>query len=289
MLGFVKIDKLRSLFGKTIKKVMLIDFLLLFLLIALSLFFIFKISRKREIVFVDLTFERQRTETNFIPPEYWQAGKIKNGSVIYNSLGNEIAEVIYVEHRLWRGGQRYFTYITVRLDALYHSANQTYTYDGKPLVIGEKLSFTIGNVSYSGLIQDLYLSMDDKEESYIKKDAKVVLFCREYEAWHAEEIRELKVKSLQGELVAEVIKSKIRPAEIAVETDSGQILRSFHPFKKDIDLEVMLYEVDCVDEGICFYNQTNTFMVGSEFWLDSGRTYLGKNCSVKDFEIINQK
>jgi hypothetical protein len=273
-------------FWKKITQLTIAEMLLLLLAAGVGFYLIFRFSRQSETVLVDLTFERQGAGSNFFPPEYWQVMSIKAGDEIYNSLGNQIAVVKEAQQSPWRGGARLYTYLTVEMDALYQSARKIYTQDNTPLVVGETLSFVIGDTAYSGVIRRVY-QPTEQQAKLTGQAAEINLFCREYDAWHAEAIAKLVVKNNHNEVKAEVTEAVIRPATMAVETADGRLVSALHPFKKDLDLTIALRDVECLNDDYCFYNQTQTFMVGDEFWLDSGTTWVGGNCSVKSFEILN--
>jgi hypothetical protein len=265
----------------------LTDLLAGLLLMVCLLFFLLRFSRKSELVYLELTFEREGYASNFYPPEYWQVEKIKVGDKVYNALGNQIAEVVAVKRVGWGGGARLYTYVTLGVDALYNTATKTYTHDGQQLIIGEKTNFTINNSSYTGLIKDVYRNIKEKEANTVQKNAKLTMMCRNYEEWHAQAIAELTVKDSDGKVWAEVTQATITPAVTYETNQAGQIVKGFHPDKKDIELTVMLHNVSCTANTTCFYNQTQTFMIGSEFWLDSGKTFVGEECSVETVELLN--
>lgn len=271
---------------KRIFKLTIAEMLLMLLVVGLGFYLMSRFSRQSETVLVDLTFEREGVGSNFFPPEYWQVMNIEDGDAIYNSLGNQIAVVRGAKQSPWRGGARLYTYLTVEMEALYQSARKIYTLDNTPLVVGETLSFVIGDTAYTGVVRRVY-QPGEGQPKLSGQSAEVNLFCREYDEWHAEAIADLAVKNNHDEVVAEVTEAVIRPAAIAVETADGRLVSALHPFKKDLDLTVMLHEVECLNDDYCFYNQTQTFMIGDEFWLDSGTTWVGSNCSVKSFEILN--
>lgn len=285
MLGF-RINHIKNVAVKKLNHLTLVDYLGLLIIIGVSLFFVFKFSRQEKTVLVDLTFERVSQGNNFFPPEYWQATKISLGDSVYNSLGKKIALIKNVKRLPWGGGSRFYTYLTIEMAALYHSANRTYTYEGKPLVVGQTLPFLINNVSYTGVVKNMYLPEEKKVAQNTNKKARIRLYCRGYESWHAEALRSLSVKDQEGTVMAEVTDSTITPAQVAVETADGRIVEGRHPFKKDLDLKIKLYDLDCTEKNLCFYNETQSFTIGSELWLDSGTTWLGANCSVKEFALL---
>lgn len=286
MLGF-KTNHTKNAVIKKLNNLTLIDYLGLLIIIGVGLFFVFKFSRQEKTVLVDLTFERVSPGNNFFPPEYWQATKISLGDAVYNSLGNKIAVIKNVKRLPWGGGSRFYTYLTIEMVALYHSANRTYTYEGKPLVVGQTLPFLISNVSYTGVVKNMYLPGEKKIAQNTDKKARIRLYCREYEPWHAEALRSLSVKDQEGTVMAEVTDATITPAQVAIETADGRIVEGRHPFKKDLDLTIMLNDLNCTSEGYCLYNEMQSFTIGSQLWLDSGKTWLGANCSVKEFTLLD--
>ncbi len=269
-------------FSRWRKQLAVVDLILLFLATAFVFYLIFRFDRQPQVVWLDLTFARQSSDSN--PPEYWQVADINPGDKIYNSLGNEVAVVREVQQIPWRGGARLYTYLTIEMEALYQQARKIYTAGDTPLIVGENLPLVINNTAYTGVINKVYQPGDQDQSGY--QQARVTLFCREYETWHAQAAAELEIVDNQGETVVETVASRIYPASVAVETSDGRLVNALHPYKKDFELDLLLHDVSCVDDRYCFYNKTQTFMVGTELWLDSGTTFLGENCSVKSFELV---
>lgn len=285
MLGF-KTNYIKNSVIKKLKRLTLIDYLVLLIVIGIGLFFVFKFSRKEKVVFIDLTFERVTPGNNFFPPEYWQVENISVEDVVYNSLGNKIATVKKIKKVPWGGGSRFYTYITLEIDVLYHVANHTYSYEGKPLAIGQQFTILINNASFTGIIKNIYTEAPSSLSSKTDKGARITLYCRDYESWHAEALKNFSVKDDDGNILAEVTKATITPAQWAVVTDDGRYIETRHPYKKDLELEIILHNLDCTRKGQCFYNETQNFSVGNQFWLNSEKTWLGQNCSVKDFTLL---
>ncbi|MEK7141605.1 MAG: hypothetical protein AAB800_03620 [Patescibacteria group bacterium] len=278
-------NNIQILITNKLKRLTLFDYFMGILLVGITVFFIFTFSRTERTVLVDLTFERVGQGNNFFPPEYWAAENITVGDVVYNALGNKIASVIKVSRVPWRGGSRLYTYLTIELKALYHKANRTYSYEGSALAVGQKLTFLIRNTNYTGIVKNIYVNDLPPSPDAIKS-AQASLYCREYEPWHADAIKNLTVKDQNGKIKAEVLSSQIVPAQIAVETSDGRIIEARHPYKKDLDLTVALYDLKCTDNTMCLYNETQSFFIGSELWLDSGTTWVGARCSVKNFTLL---
>lgn len=277
--------KIHHFINDKLKRLTIFDYLVGILLIGLAVFFIFTFSRTEQTVLVDLTFERVGQGSNFFPPEYWATGKLTTGDFVYNALGNKIASVKKVSLVPWGGGSRLYTYLTIEMKALYHKASRTYSYEGSALAVGQKLTLLIRNTSYTGIIKNIY-SNEPQTSPKTLMQARVSMFCREYEPWHAEAIQNLKVKDQNGNLKAEITSSKISPAQVVVETSDGRLVEARHPYKKDMDLTIMLYDLSCTDNTLCFFNETKSFLIGSDLWLDSGTTWVGARCSVKDFTLL---
>lgn len=266
MLSLKKIKK------QALKNITAIDVILFLLGILIVGFMLFYFRRKKAYIYVDLTFQRQDWNSNSFPPEYWEVNKLQVGDEGYNSLGRKVAEIQDVEKNAWDGGRRLYFEMSVRLNAVYNTTTRTYVYDGNPLLVGEDLTLQFGDVSFTGIVSNVYQSKEQRYADYRLADAVIKVNYRQYDPWHAEALRDFTVKNSRGETILNTKDIKITPAEKVVVTDRGQVLLRRDPIRKDVVVTFELPGVLCAEET-CFYNHYQTFMIGQQFWADSGHTY----------------
>ena len=244
--------------------------------------------RRKAMVYADLTYQgKQEWQDDSLPPFYWETLDIEVGDLVYNSLGQKAAEVVDVEKSYWGGGRREAIRLVVKLKAVYNTTSRTYVYDGKPLVIGEDLELNIGKTHFTGKIANIYLEPEERFADYKKARAEIKVKYRYYEPWHAEALADFEVLDSKGEVIARTKEIEILPAEKVVVTDRGEVLLRTDPTKKDVILTLGLPKVLCFDK-VCFFNYFYTLMIGSDFWADSGKTWIG-NGSIMDVKIYYDK
>lgn len=264
--------KLKKLKKKILKEITVFDLAMIFLGLLVVGYMLFYFRRKKAPIYVDLTFERQDWNNISFPPEYWEVDSLHVGDKGYNSVGKKVAEIKEIEKNFWDGGKRLYVEIQVELDAIYNTTTRTYVYDGSPLLIGEELSLQFGKTSFTGIVSNVYQSLEDRFIGYQLADAVVVVHYRNYDPWHAEAIKDLEVTNSQGEVILKTKEAQVTLAEKVVVTDRGDVLLRWDPTKRDITATFELTGVLCRDQ-LCYYNRYQTFMVGDEFWADSGQTY----------------
>lgn len=245
------------------------DYIFILIGLAVILFAVFYFRREKAYVYVDLTFERSGYNLSPVPPEYWEVMNVEVGDVVYNSLGNKIAVVTDVEKNIWGGGLRRYVELQIKIEAVYDSRTKKYVIDGKPILISNSFTVDLGNSKYNGIVRAVYSDPEDRYSGYRKASAKIVVKFRDIDLWVAENLKNFEQRNSKGETVAKVIDVKTSPAEMPVETASGQIVKGYSPITKDAVITLELPKVLC-DEFACFNTYYNTIAVGDSFWADSG-------------------
>jgi hypothetical protein len=270
---------------KALKKIRVIDYLLLLFCIPLIIFAVFYFRREKTFVYVDLTFQRNQWQTVPDPPEFWKVSNIQVGDTVYNSLGSSTASVVDVEKSVWGGGARTNIALQLKVQAIYDTRTKKYVLDGNPLLIGNHLSVDFGNNKFDGVIMNVYRSPEERYSGYQKARAIVKIRYRNIEPWHAESLKNFVQLDSKNRVVIRTLSMDILPAETAGMTDRGEMVKAQHPFKKDVVMTLELPRVLCRDTA-CYYNMYNTFEVGGGFWADNGKTLINE-ASVADVQIMN--
>ncbi|MBU0576333.1 hypothetical protein KJ707_02600 [Patescibacteria group bacterium] len=264
---------LKNLKKSLLKKITLIDLVLILFGILIVGFLLFYFRRQRVFIYIDLTFQRQDWNVNSFPPEYWEVNKLRVGDVGYNSVGKKVVEIQEIEKNVWDGGRRLYVEMVVKLDAVYNTTTRTYVYDGNPLLVGEELNLKFNDTSFTGIVVNVYKNPEQRFADYRRANAEIKVHYRDYDPWHAEAIKNFVVTNSKGEIILKTKEVKITPAEKVVVNDRGDVLLRWDPIKKDITATFELPDVLCVDK-LCYYNHYQTFMIGEAFWADSGQTYV---------------
>lgn len=243
----------------------------------------FKLSAApAEPIYLILTYQRQLDRESPVPPEYWAVAALKIGDVSYNSLGKKTAEVVDVNKSYW-GADRENFQVILKVNAVKNSLNKEYTLDGRPLMIGNKLSIPLGRTQFNGLISDIYQDEQERLTRYRRAKATVRLKGRLYEPWRAEALRDFTVKNSKSEVVAQIKNILIEPAEYVFTTDAGRVLRLRDPIKKDVTLTLELFDVLCADQT-CYFEESKPLKIGHDFWVTSDKTVL-PGANIMDFQI----
>src|SRR3989338_435259 len=163
-----------------LKRLSVVDYLFLLLAVSAVGFALFFFSRKGTDIFVEMTYERNSDREFPVPPEYWAVNGIKTGDIVYNNLGQTVAQVVDTERIYWGSDRNYFK-LVIKARGIFNNYNKTYTIDGRPALINQKLSLNIGKTMFTGLISDIYSNPSEKDARYARKNITVTLEGRGYD------------------------------------------------------------------------------------------------------------
>lgn len=232
-------------------------------------------------IYLILTHQRQ-LDREFPPPEYWSVASLKIGDISYNSLGHKVAEIVDIKRSYW-GADRENFQVTLKVDAVKNSLSGEYTIDGKPLMIGNKLSLPLGYTQFNGVISDIYQDEQERLTKYRRAKATVKLKGRFYEPWQAEALRDFTVKNSKTEVVAQTKNILIEPAEYVFTTNAGKVLRLRDPIKKDVTLTLEMFDVLCAEQT-CYFEEFKPLKIGHDLWMTSDKAVI-PGANIMDFQI----
>ena len=233
-------------------------------------------------IYAVLTYQRTIEREFPVPPEYWSVNKISAGDVSYNSLGKKTAEVIEVTKSYWGANRENFS-VLVKVEAMLNNKTGEFILDGRPLLIGGKLSLTLGKTQFNGIVTDLFKNEQDRFKGYRRAKAIVKLKGRSYEPWQAEALRNFRVVNSREETVVAVTDIAIEPAEYVFTTNNGIPLSLRDPIKKDVTMTVELTNVICAEQT-CYFEETKPLKIGYDLWITSDKTVL-PGANIMDFKI----
>ncbi|MEA2056533.1 MAG: hypothetical protein U9O78_02325 [Patescibacteria group bacterium] len=256
---------------KKIKELKVVDYYFLLFLILVLGFFIYKFSRKAEVIYVDLMYEREGYVTDNVPPEYWKIMKIKEGDVGFDSFGREVVDVVSLEQSYWRNGRRNYVRLVVKMDVIFNNSSKNYVFQGSPLLIGNDLELNFGESKFKGKIVNIYKSIEDRFDGWRLADAIIKLTAEGVEPWLAQNLRTFTIDSKDYPI--ETLSSEVKSAVEVIETADGRLVEAVHPINKDVELVLRLENVLC-KEAICFYRYQVPLTVGALFYADAGDVFL---------------
>lgn len=276
---------IKNLLKKTkdlVKEIKPIDYFFILAVIVAAGFFIYRFSRSSETVYVDLTYVNEGYGREEIPPKHWEVMQLEKGDVGFNNFGEGVAEIVEVEEAYWGNGERHYIHLTVKLDAIYNSANKNYLYQGNPLFIGNELDLNFGKTNFTGVITNIYESPEDRFMRWDRANAVLKLTAEDVKPWHAEALSNFTIDS--KDFPVKTLESEISPALKVIKTDDGNLVKTLHPINKDVKLTLKLNNVLCKHE-VCMYRYNVPLAVGSVFYADAGYVYLPPS-SVEALDII---
>ncbi len=230
-------------------------------------------STKTEYTYIELTPQSQEWSVDEPPPVYQETDAIRNGDAVYNSLGQQMAKVVDVATVNF-GGTKRFLKIIIQLKAKYNPRTKIYSFNDTPLLIGNLLSLSLGQVSFRGKILNIYTNPADKNKNYTLRNIIATVLFRQLEPTHAETIKTFEAKNSKGEIVAKTLSADIRPAEMDVQTDKGVVYHGYSTIYKDATLRLLLPNVPCANDT-CFFNDTIDLKIGIKyFWIHANTTLL---------------
>lgn len=250
---------------KFIKKLSLLDYFVIFIIlfgIAFSLRFL---TRKQKVVFLHTETGSPEWSEEQFPSFYWLSNSIRKGDSIYTASGTQVGEVVDVYNVEWRGNRRY-SRLKLKLNAIFDKRTGQYRIDDVSLMIGSEAQFNIENTAYKGQITYIGETPDplNYDERYLKVEIKVP----SVESWLAETYNESFVtKSTDGREVFRITDSRIEPAAVTEVNSRGSRVYTRDPLFKDIYIEATMF-VTCQSD-VCYFNGTMPIKVGLPITIQS--------------------
>ena len=276
-----------------LKSLSAVDYIVaLFALIILGYAFLY-FTTKSAWVYIKMTPQNQDTSFDEPPPTYRETDAIHVGDSVYNSLGQRMAEVVDA-NTINYGGTKKFLKIVIKLKAKYNPRTKIYSFNETPLLIGNLLSLSLGQVSFKGKIIAIYNDPKDKYKGYTLKTVVATVLFRGVEPTHAEAMKTFEAKDSKGDIIAKTLSAEINPQEMDVTTDrvNGRsanvgIAHGYSTIFKDVTLKLLLPNVPC-SNNTCFFNDTIDLKIGVDyFWIHSNTTLLS-NGIITNLEYQNK-
>jgi hypothetical protein len=257
--------------------------LLIWTFVVISVALAYRIAiRKTTPVYLSLTYQRELEREFPVPPEYLFIDKVRAGDVSYNSLGKQVAQVMEITRNYW-GSNREAYSILLKIEANFNKKTGEFIFDGKPLLVGNKISLPVGKTQLNAVIADFFQDEKDRLRGYKQARATVSLKGRFYEPWQAESLRNFQIFDSQGKIMVDTKKIEIEQAEYSFTTNGGVVLKLRDPIKKDVTIVLEINNILCSGQT-CYVNQIQPLKIGHSLWLTSDKTVLpGPN--IMDFEI----
>lgn len=250
------------------KKLNLVDYLIFIIILFSILVYFLLFKRQKETVIVDIfTPSPTWSSSEFQPKPYWQTNALTSGLELYNSLGQLIATINQISRIPTKQGSQEFYYISMKVEAYYNKNTHTYTFNNKPLLVGNNLEIESGKTLLTGQVVGIYKNNDEKKTLSKQKKAIVTVKFRDQDPWVAEQFIKIDLKDNAQQPIIKTVKAFISPAEKSEGNWQGQLVKTTDPLKKDVLVTFELHHITCTDTN-CFYNTYFPLSVGTLFPVD---------------------
>lgn len=202
---------------------------------------------------------------------YWLGDTIAVGDRQLDSLGKTMAEVIGVDGFNFSDNQR-IVYVRLKLRVGVNKRSQKYSFDHRPLAIGEPVELSFFGKAATGYVRAIEGVIDRRSYQQLTIGARLINISPVFPEtlgvfpWRAEAVHVGdKMTALDGKVLAEVLEAKSAPADKTVITSSGNIFIGKDPLLKDVYMKLRLLVTD--------YN-------GDKYFLDDFKVKVGNNIFV---------
>jgi len=257
--------------NKILKKLSIIDYFLITLLLVVTSIAILYFSREKSVVYIYTLNEYSDWQEVPFPSLYWISNSIRAGDIVFDSTGSKIAELISIDNTEW-GGIRRSLRLKLKVYALRDRRTGQYRVGDQVLQIGNFITFDIGNTKYEGVIS--YIGTDLEPPDFLYKYIELQIKAHMVPPWLAKTYdNTFIVKNTEKEVIFRILDSTTVPGEKSVETESGNIVRSKDPFFKDVYINA-IGRVRCQEDS-CYFNESIPVKIGSDFSVQSSTSILG--------------
>ena len=228
---------------KAIKKLLqsltYFDIGVILVLALLSIAFFSFFYRKAEYVNIRVKVTDKEVLYAWSQPQNWYAERFEIGDVEKDALGRVISEIVGIE-RFNVDSQRKAVYLDLKVRAVYDSRSKLYSARGKKLNFGTPIRFDFSKITFDGIVTEFPNS--EYQKNLVIRDLKVVAKLRgisQNSAWTVEPevVESIKkgdiIKDSNRVVLAEVLDSKVMPAEHITQTDRGELMLRYDPVFKD--------------------------------------------------------
>ncbi len=177
---------------------------------------------------------------------------------IYDYFGNEIAKIERINSIVTSGTNK-----IVDMDIVIKTkriGGERY-FQGQSIRLSNSLRFLTDDLLFSGVI----VEVKDEPTNSIPKEIKIKIY--DIYPWLVDAMGVGDTELSQGKVNAEIIGIEIVPAEMIVETHTGEVYKRDHPVNKDVTLIVELQVEQRHDE---YYFHNYKVKIGQEISLDLG-------------------
>ena len=258
-----------------INKLNIFDYLIIFLLLFVLIFFIHN-RLQRRVVWTNVRVAVENVDWWYgsgTPPRYWYGNNLLAGAQAKDAFGQTVAEVVDIDN-YDQGGHYRMIYVDLKLRVDFDKNKNQYLYEFKPLSVGSSLIINFPQHQLRGII----VQTGADEIDYFFKTIRVVK-NGVYKPI-ADQIKEGdKAYDSSGNVVAEIIEVKKAVTNFYTFSDiRGEMIKTFNPDYSDLDIVLKVKAFNTLDRD--FYINNTVLKVGSKIWLQF------KDYAIEDAQII---
>lgn len=188
----------------------------------------------------------------------WFNYYFREGMKQRDGFGSTTAEVVKLRSYDYNESRK-AVYATVKLKTVYNRSSNTYTFQGKPVLIGSTIKMYLDRLLVEGLITYIEGAQETRDkktlivETQLKEETTVFPETSGGRAYVADAIEEgQEVKDDQGNTIVKVLKKIVEDAKKTVITSDGRVLVQHDPLRKDVYLTLQLDAVRINDRYYVF-------------------------------------
>lgn len=188
-------------------------------------------------------------------PPYWLADPIQAGTIEYDPQGNKLVEVLDV--RKFEVGDRKRLWMKVRLKVTPSGRSEQYRFRREPLEIGKVIQVAPNNIQVNANV----ISIEGVGKVGEPVDRILTLKLYEIMPWHAQAMTVgSKMLDSNGNVLAEIIDSKVSIAKMFVSDDRGVGHVADNPLRSDVELKIKVKAQRF--EGIDYFAEFQPLKIG---------------------------
>lgn len=220
------------MFEKIKEKISIFDLILgSLLLITLFIFYLF-FYRRSEFITIKIKVTDQDILYANTMPHDWYAQQFRVGDVETDVAGRVISEVTRVES-FNTSAEKKAVYLDLKVKSTYSKNSNTYSVKGRKVIFGSPMRFNLDRITFDGYVVDFPGLDSDITDEYIEIEA----LSRNVESAVSTSIKVgMQIIDSNEQILAEVVKVRVSPAEQVSEDAYGNLLLRYNPIYKDIKM-----------------------------------------------------
>ncbi len=232
---------------------------ILAIFIVLSIFVYNRISKKSIWINARITISDSDLWRNATSAPYWFVNDLSEGSISYNSFGEEVAKITDLEiYSL--GGPNKRAYIDLSLKVSYNKNTKSYLYNFQPIEKGKPIDLVFGSNNVSGLI----ISLNSEPEERYQKKIRVKM--ESLEDWLAYSYKVgMEMKDSKGRVLARIDNISVENTKLSsLKIEDNKIYLNSDK-NKDVYLDISFVTLKDT-EGYFMSLDGASIKIGEEIW-----------------------